>query len=189
MRIYAIVMAMLLSGCAAMAKVGPGDVVIREKMSASLDSAWNRFDAARSAKAEVWTTDGLTLDRLLFYVAVKDGEALDSLAERKDRQIPKFRAAMQPHEIVEMYEVFATYDGSTFRRDKLAPAAFAGGEGFRFEYTRVRKGDEVELRGVGHGAVRDQQLYLVVFEAPRIHYFAKHVKRAEAVARSVRIRG
>lgn len=178
-----------VAGCAAVARVGPGEATVRENLTVTLDSAWNRIERGNSAKAEVWTTDGLTLDRLTFYVGVADGEALAELRQRKDRQIPKFRAAMQPHEIAEMYEVFVTYDGSSFKRDKLAPAQFAGGEGFRFEFTRVRKGDEVEMRGVGYGAVRGGKLYLVVFEAPRIHYFNKHLGRAEAAAKSARVRG
>lgn len=178
-----------VSGCAAMAKVGPGEVTIRESMTVRLDSAWNRLAQGAPAKGEVWTTDGLTLDRLVFYVGIADGEALGELQQRKDRQIPKFRATMQPHEIAEMYEVFVTYDGSTYRRDKLAPAQFAGSEGFRFEFSRLRKGDEVEMRGLGYGTVHGGKLYLMVFEAPRIHYFNKHLGRAEAVAKSARVVG
>lgn len=183
------VLIVFLSGCAAMAKVGPGDVTIREAMTVSLDSAWNRLEQGAPKNTEVWTTDGLALDRLVFYVGIADGQALGELQARKDRQIPKFSASMQPHEIAEMYEVFVTYDGSTFKREKLAPAQFAGGAGFRFDFSRVRKGDEVEMRGVGYAVVRGGKLYMMVFEAPSIHYFNKHLGRAEAAAKSARIKG
>ncbi|HAY29150.1 MAG TPA: hypothetical protein DIT03_11685, partial [Candidatus Accumulibacter sp.] len=136
-----------------------------------------------------WTLDGLPLDRLVFYVGIADGEALADLPQRKDRQVPKYRTTMQAHEIVEMYEVFATHDGSSFQRQKLAPAAFAGGEGFRFEFSRVRKSDELEMRGVGYAAVRGGKLYLLIFEAPRSHYYARHIGRFEALVQSARIRG
>lgn len=178
----------LLSGCAAMSKVGPGEVTVRDSLSVTLDDAWNQFSLGATAKTETWTIDGLPLDRLVFYVGIADGEALGEMSQRKDRQIPKYRTTMQAHEIVEMYEVFATSDGSSFQRQKLAPVPFAGGDGFRFEFSRVRKGDELEMRGIGYGAVRGSKLYLVVFEAPRSHYYARHLSRVEDVAKSVRIR-
>ena len=179
----------LLSGCAGMSKVGPGEVTVRDSLSVTLDAAWNQYALGLTTKSEVWTLDGLPLDRLVFYVGIADGETLAELQRRKDRQIPKFRATMQAHEIVEMYEVFATHDGSSFQREKLAPAHFAGGEGFRFEFSRVRKADELEMRGAGYGAVRGGKLYLLVFEAPRSHYYARNLGRFEAVVSSLRIRG
>ena len=179
----------LLSGCAGMSKVGPGEVTVRDSLVVTLDGAWNQYSIGLTRKSEVWTLDGLPLDRLIFHVGITDGEALAELPQRKDRQVPKYRTTMQAHEIVEMYEVFATHDGSSFQRQKLAPAPFAGGDGFRFEFTRVRKSDELEMRGVGYGTVRGGKLYLVIFEAPRSHYYARNVGRFEAVASSVRIRG
>lgn len=178
----------LLSGCAAMSKVGPGEVTVRDSLAVSLDGPWNQWSLGATKKSETWTIDGLPLDRLVFYVGIADGEALDERRERKDRQIPKYRAAMQAHEIVEMYEIIATYDGSTFQRQKLAPAPFAGGEGFRFEFSRMRKEDELEMRGIGYGVVRAGKLYLVVFEAPRSHYYTRHLSRVEGLLKSVRIR-
>jgi hypothetical protein len=182
-----LLLVLFLSGCAAMAKIEPGEVKLGEAMTATPDSAWNRLAIGTPKNTEVWTSDGLPLDRLVFYVGIADGEPLAPLRERSDRQIPKFRAAMPAHEIVEMYEVFASYDGSTFQRGKLAPAQFASSEGFRFEFARVRKGDELDMRGVAYAAVRGGKLYMLVFEAARTHYYGKHLARAEAVARSVRI--
>ncbi|MEF8753325.1 MAG: hypothetical protein V5B60_05205 [Accumulibacter sp.] len=179
----------LLAGCAGMAKVGPGEVTVRDSLAVTLDGAWNQYAIGLTRKSEVWTLDGLPLDRLVFFVGIADGEALAELAQRKDRQIPKFRASMRAHEVVEMYEVFATHDGSSFQRLKLAPAPFAGGDGFRFEFSRVRKADELEMRGIGYGAVRAGKLYLLIFEAARSHYYARNVGRFEAVVQSVRIRG
>jgi hypothetical protein len=180
---------LILAGCVSMAKVGPGDVVVRERMVVRLDSAWNRFDGGSSEKIELWTTDGLPIDVLRFIVGVQDGEELAKIEGRKDKQLPRFRKTMQPHEIVETVEAYLTANGSTLTRDKLAPAQFGGGEGFRFEYTLLAAGSEVQMKGVGWGVVVGERLYLMLFQAPRIYYFGKNLPRVEAVAQSVVVRG
>jgi hypothetical protein len=100
------------------------------------------------------------------------------------RKPPTFRASMLPSEIVEFYEASVTQGGSTFKLERLAPAQFAGAPGFRFDFSATRKSDDVALRGFGYGAVIKERLYLITFRAPRIHYYAKHLPRAEAVAKS-----
>lgn len=130
-----------------MSKAEPGKVIVRDTISASVDGAWNRPSPGAVQKSETWTIEGLPPDRPVFYSGIADGEALGELQER---QIPKFRAAMRPHAIVERYKVYATYDGSSYRREKLAPAPFAGGEDFRFGFSRRRKGDGFEMRGIDY---------------------------------------
>jgi hypothetical protein len=179
----------LLTSCAGMSKVGPGEVTIKDQMVAKLDSAWNRLEARNAEKTEIWTTDGLTLDSLMFYVGVKDGDPLMELQNRQEKQQPRFHATMQPHEIVELFDAVATENGNRFKLDKLSPMPFAGGNGFRFDFTQIRKGDEIELKGVGYGSLRAGKLYLMVFRAPKVYYFGKHIGRVEAVARSVQVRG
>lgn len=180
---------LLLGGCATVTKVGPGEVAVRDKVEARLDSAWNRMDTAGTARSELWTTDGVSLDILEFYVAIPEGEPLAQLNGRRERQLPRFRNGMAPQEIVELFEALVTEGGNSFRLEKLAPAAFAGGDGIRFEYVLVRKGDEVEMKGLGYAVVRNKQLYLLNYRAPRIYYFDRHLARVESVARSLRIKG
>jgi hypothetical protein len=176
----------LLASCAAMTKVGPGETVVRESLTVRLDQGWNKL-AIGTGKVEIWTTEGLPLDTLRFYVDVKDGEPLQEVRGANQKQVPQFRTAMEPREVVEMFEVSSVADGSRFRLTKLAPANFLGSAGFRFDYTLVRKADEVELKGFGYGAIRDGRLTLIVFEAPKTHYYGKVAPRAEAVVASARI--
>lgn len=189
MRWLLVGLTLLLASCAGMSKIGPGDVTIKDQMVAKLDSAWNRLDAPNSGKAEIWTTDGLPLDSLMFYVGVKDGDPLVELQNRQEKQQPRFNAKMQPHEVVELFDAASTENGSQFKLDKLSPSPFGGNNGFRFDFTMIRKGDEVELKGVGYGSMRAGKLYLMVFKAPKIYYYGKHIGRVEAVARSVQLRG
>ncbi len=170
--------------------IGPGEVVVREHFSIRADGAWSRMEGGKQeSKHDTWTTDGMPLDQLHFFVGIAPGETLVDLRERQDKQIPRFQKNMQAHDIVELYETLSTLDGSTYTRGKLTPTPFAGGNGFRFEFTLVRKGDDVILKGVGYASVQKDQLYLLVFKAPRIHYFAKHLPRVEAIAESAKIIG
>ena len=176
--------ALLLGACAAMPRMAAGPITVKSVMTVTSDGAWNKLDLAARGPGENWTSDGLTLDVLSFFVGLKDGDALASAPMRSSRKPPVFRASMLPNEIVEFYEATMTQDGSTFRLERLAPVPFAGVPGFRFDFSGTRKSDDVALRGFVQGAVIQDRLYLITFRAPRIHYYGKHLPRAEATARS-----
>lgn len=178
----------LLASCFAMVRVGPGTVTVRDALSVTSDGGWNRIDLPGRAAGESWTSDGLTLDLLTFFVGLKEGEPLAPAPRGSARKPALFRASMLANEIVELFEEAATQDGSTFKLERLAPAPFAGAQGFRFEFSMLRKSDDVALRGIAWGAVVKERLYLVAFRAPRLHFFAKHAPRAEATARSALIK-
>jgi hypothetical protein len=190
---WLLVAVLSLAGCVAPISwvgVNPGQAVVCEHLSVQADASWNRLEGgAKEPKHEIWTTDGGPLDQLHFFVGISPGGALVELKNRPGKQVPRFQKGMQSYDILELYETLSTLDGSTFTRGKLTPMTFAGGSGFRFEYTLVRKGDEVTMKGVGYATVQKDQLYLMVFEAPRIHYFAKDLPRVEAMAASARITG
>lgn len=65
---------------------------------------------------------------------------------------------------------------------------FLGAPGFRFEYLLVRKGDDVRLQGVAYGVVRDRQLYLMDYAAPRLGLFPRHRPQVELIARGARLK-
>jgi hypothetical protein len=190
-RAWLLVAALVFTGCVTpitWVGVSPGATLVREHLSVQVDASWNHLEGGSpEAKHDLWTTDGLPLDQLHFFVGISPGEPLVALKNRPDKQVPRFQKDMQAYDIVELYETLSTLDGSTFTRGKLTPMTFAGGNGFRFEYTLVRKGDEVTLKGVGYATVQKDRLYLMVFEAPRIHYFAKDLPRVEAMAASAKI--
>ncbi|HEX6829791.1 MAG TPA: hypothetical protein VF104_12530 [Burkholderiales bacterium] len=187
-RLLGMLAVLLVAGCAAFAAVGPGPVTVGNEMTVSLDGKWNRAPSMFApAKGEMWTAEGVPVDRLVFFVGLAEGDALMKLRGAGDKKLPPFRAVMNPSEIAEFYEAYATADGSSFALKKLEPAPFAGGEGFRFEFEMLRKSDELAMAGVGYGAVRGGKLYLIVFTAPRVHFFPKYLPLVEAIARSTRI--
>jgi hypothetical protein len=183
-----LVLAAVLAGCANVVKVGPGDTVVADRIALKIDGAWNQLNLPGRTTAATWTQDGITLDLLEFYVGLKDGQALGAAAAKEQRPLT-FKAAMQPHEIVSLFQGLYTRDGSSFTLDRLEPAEFLGGSGFRFRYTVVRKADDVKVSGVAWGAVRNNELHAMTFTAPRAGFFGRHEKRVEEIAKSARLRG
>ncbi|MDY0055324.1 MAG: hypothetical protein RBS46_03425 [Methyloversatilis sp.] len=138
---------------------------------------WNRFTPDGSKHREIWTRHGLPLDTLTFFVAVKDGEPLDDLAEKSDKA-PHFRARMSAEDVVALTETMLVGRGGHFELAKLEPAPFAGHDGFRFTFDYVTRAEEVPRRGLGSGAIIDRRLYLILFLAPSGLYFDEGARNA-----------
>ncbi len=175
---------LLLAGCATPASFDAGPVTIQERLVVD-STGWNRFAEPAPAGTEFWTVDGIALDRLRFFVGIGEGETLAKALGK--RALPAFRAGLSAHEIVELYEAFTTEDASSFELARLSPARFLGTDGFRFEFDLTRRLDHLALRGVGYGAVVEGRLYLAIYSAPKLHYFARHLPAAEAAVRSARL--
>ena len=179
----------LLAGCASIDRVDKGDRPVGPRMVVAIESAWNHVLEAGMRPAEVWTMEGLPVDRLLLYSGVKDGEAIHArMAIGKNTKRLNFRASMQPDEIVGLFEGMLTNDGSRFKLVQLAPAEFAGQKGFRFDYALTRKYDNVQLLGMGYGIVNKGELFAIVYMAPQMVFFARHKDRVEQMARAVRLK-
>jgi len=188
-RLAALAVSLLLAACAApVTRVEVGDVTVGKRLSVKVDAAWNQFGGGLTAGIPTWTMEGVTIDALRFYTDIKDGQTLGPGNPPKGRQPLVFKAAMQPADIVALFQSLQTQDGSSFSLDKLEPAEFLGGPGFRFEYSTVRKVDEVPLKGVAYGRVRDGELFLVAYSAPRLVFFPRYQPRVESLIRSSSLR-
>jgi hypothetical protein len=95
---------------------------------------------------------------------------------------------MQPQEIIGLFQGLYTRDGSTFQSGRIDAVQFLGGPGFRFEYSVVRKFDDVQLSGVAWATVRGNELFALTFTAPRAGFFPRHRPRVEQVAASARLK-
>lgn len=189
LRAATLVAALVLAGCAQVTKVASGDTVLRNRLTVTVTTPWNQFERGLGDNTPVWTIDGITVDALQFYVAVKDGELIaPTPSEPKGLTPLAFRAAMQPADIVSLYQGLWTRDGSAFTLEKIEPAEFAGGPGFRFEYQLVRKLDDVRLRGIAWGAVRNGELFLINYAAPRLGFFPRGIGAVEALVKTARVK-
>ena len=181
------VLLLVLAGCANVSKVAEGDAMVANRVALHLDTAWNQVNLPNQSSVTTWTMDGVTVDLLQFYVGVKDGQQIGA-APVKDQRPLNFKAGMLPHEIVSLFEGLYSRDGSSFTLDKLEPAEFMGEKGFRFRYTVVRKFDDVKLSGTAWGAVRNQELFVMTYTAPRAGFYPRYVSRVEQIAKSARLK-
>jgi hypothetical protein len=186
--LLALAAAVFAAGCAQVSKVATGDVTIRDRLIVTTDRPWNQFERGITDNPPTWTQDGLAVDALRFYVGLKDGELLaPTTSDPKATRPLAFRSSMTATDVVTLFEALYSRGGSTFQLDRLAPQPFLGAEGFRFEFSGIRKEDEVRLRGIGWGTVRNGELWVVTYTAPRLSFFDRHLGAAESVVRSARV--
>jgi hypothetical protein len=187
--ILTVILTAVLAACVTASKIDTGEQTVGERLLVTLEGPWNQVNISTMEPAKVWTMEGLPLDQLLIYSGVKNDEKVSGSAPagaaRKDFV---FRSAMQPDEVVTMFEGMLTRDGSQFKLVKLEPASFGGEKGFRFEYSIVRRGDNAQLSGVGFGAVSKGELFSLLYHAPRLTFFPRHQPRVERMARSARLK-
>jgi len=187
-------LALLLAGCASISKV-EGEQVVGGRLVLRLEDAWNKVSLpGQKQPYETWTQEGLSLDQLRFWAGIKPGQALMALPPntsslgQKDPRVPTYTAGMAPDQLVTLFETMYAHDGSLVTIQKVEPASFAGERGVRFEFTVVRKRDDLQLGGVGWVSVRSGDLYAATFLAPRLAFYPRLLPKAETVVRSAAVK-
>jgi len=193
-RITVLVLALALSACTTISKV-EGEQVVNQRMAVTVADAWNKIAPPGATQPyDIWTQEGLFLDQLRLWAAIEPGRLLVATPPapppgQKAPRLPTYLAGMPPDQLVGLFETMYSADGSIVKMNKVEPALFAGERGVRFEFSVTRKGDDVHLNGIGWVSVRKDQLYAATFTAPRLHFFAKLLPKAEAIVRTARIKG
>ena len=152
---------------------------------------WNRSTQRRTGESENWTQHGTGLDDLGFYMGIKKGEALFRQRDKKKDPLPKFDPAMLPTDIVEWFENSAriALTSAVFEVGAVRPAQLAGHPGVEMDFTYATEGDNLERKGTARAAVIGQRLYLITYDAPKIHYFAEGAPTALAIMSTARLTG
>ena len=185
----AAVFVLMLAGCAQVSHVASGEAVVGGRMVVNLDKPWNQFEQVMGDGIPTWTQDGVTVDTLKFYVGLKDGALIAETPSEPKGQVPlAYRSSMPTAEIVALFERLYSRGGSSFTLEKVVPQTFVDTPGFRFEFSSIRNSDDVHLRGVGWGAVRNGELFAIIYTAPRLSFYPAGLPSATAIANSARVR-
>lgn len=153
----------------------------------SAPTGWNRWSKKPIKKGERWSFDGPLLNRIDFFVGLQSGDTFAREANKKREPLPKFAPTMKATDVAEMYEATlrAFGEASDFTLDAIEPAPFSGAKGFRFAFRY--SADELARRGEARGAIVGGRLYLIVLDAPELHYFDAARPGFTAIADSARV--
>jgi hypothetical protein len=192
----------LLGGCASGGSAGsfglnsyrlvePREREVVGNMRVTPTMRWNRAPRTLNdiSREENWTMHGVTLDGLTFVGGLNDGNELVRWQRRTDiRQVPRFRADMSPPEIASMIESYYRIRAGSvsFEMTGLQPRNFLGQPGFQFDYRHLG-GNELERQGRVVGAVIGRRLYMILFDAPKSHYFPTLIPEVERIVASARL--
>jgi hypothetical protein len=185
----------LIAGCVTpYTLVEPKRQTVGGVISVQPGTKWNKVGfTAYQGNLEVWTLDGETLNTLVFFTGVPDGEPLftrrTANPERQEKP-PVFRSTMNPLEVQELLEAtVARYFQTTLAEGRnLQSETIAEGRGFRFE-TRLVGRDEVERYGIFIGTIRNKKLYGAWFQGARLHYFERYRPEFDRLVKSARLVG
>jgi hypothetical protein len=165
-------------------KVAGKLMVVRPK------AGWNKSTARPSNRSERWTRDGLSLNELTFFAGVNDGETLYFMPYGAQQELPKFRSAMLPTELVELFESSnrIVLQSSVFKVESVEPARLGNYNAVRFAYSYAAQDEGLTRKGEGVAAIVGGKLYLVNFIAPAIHYFDRDIDEIRQLVSSMQLR-
>ncbi|MDH3317255.1 MAG: hypothetical protein OER43_16020 [Gammaproteobacteria bacterium] len=185
----------LIAGCVTpYSLVNPERQTVGGVISVQPSTKWNKASLTDyQGSLEVWTLDGPTLNTLVFFTGVPDGEPLFTRRSQNPAQQekpPVFRSTMNALEIQELLEAtVARYFQTTLAEGRnLRSETIAEGRGFRFE-TKLVGRDEVERVGVFVGTIRHKKLYGAWFQGARLHYFERYRPEFDRLVKSARLVG
>jgi hypothetical protein len=176
-----------LASCAS----GPGgklqakgtSTVFDMTIDTSLD--WARM---KSRRQELWTIDGVALNRLIIFSNVKPNEhVFQMLRERKSRPDgPWYRPGMRLDEMEKLVaDGLADQHWAGVETHNLRPHNFGAVEGVRFDLELINPSGLI-YQGTAAVAERDERLTVLVWMAPREHYYGRDVAAVNAMLDGMR---
>lgn len=150
---------------------------------------WNRLDAKAGKNTETWTLDGEQLNDVTFFGGIEAGKPLVKERDKKRDPLPKFTRSTLLIEVPELLEgTYRTHKQiGAFRLLTTEPAKFLDQDGVSFTYEYV-DADLLTRRGEARASIIDGKLYMITFDAPRLHYFDRGISDFRALVSSARLR-
>lgn len=150
---------------------------------------WNRLNGKIGKRTETWTLDGEQLNNVTFYGGIEAGDPLVKERSKKREPLPKFTSSTLLVEVPELLEgTYRTHkDLAAFQLISVEPGPFLGSNGvhFTFEYTDL---DRLTRKGEAKAGIIDGKLYMITFDAPRLHYFDRTVDDFRTLAETATLR-
>jgi hypothetical protein len=183
-----ILIVLTLSGCASYSLVKANTEKTAKTITVMPTTAWTKTPAMIGKKVEVWTHDGILINRLMFIGGVDKDESIFK-APNKDTPMPAFQPEMLPDDIRLLVATsLKNLSGGEIKVDtnNLRPQEFADGFGFRFNIDFYTS-EGLYIKGDAIASVKNEKLYAIVYMAAATHYYEKLKPEVEQVFTSARI--
>lgn len=180
--------ALSLAACTTVTDAPAGGFALGEH-EVTLGREWSDVAIMMQAPkgVHVLSVDGPWLDRFYLTEGLSPGEPLVRAASREHPN-PVFRADMSPQEQVEFVSDSVAALGYVRVETKgLRPATFAGAPAVRFDLVAATK-EGLDISGTGETVMVNGKLKVMLYLAPREHYYASLLPEVESVMRSARVR-
>lgn len=188
-----LILSVVLGGCVmSYTLVAPGAVDLTG-LRVHPGVAWNLAPSSVSPSSrkttQVWTQDGLLLDRLIIIPGVPNGETV-FVSPRNDAALPVFRADMLPNEIEELTEssivkLFGE-GGVSVSTGNLRPHRYGDQRGILFNL-EISVSDGPDYKGLAGSFTAADSLFLMLYFGAEPHYYEKHLAEAERVITGARL--
>jgi hypothetical protein len=161
-------------------------VTVAKLMRVQPPRDWNQLSLKPGKKAETWTLDGEQLNDVTFFGGIAPGEPLIRESSKKRAPLPKLTRDTLLVELPELLETTYRTEKkiSQFKLTGSAPMSFVGHEGigFTYEYT---DNDNLPRMGEARASLARGKLYMVTYDAPRLHFFQKQLLDFRALADTI----
>lgn len=176
---------LVLSSCAAYV-LKPAGANKVANLSFNTHVNWNKTPATFGPKTEVWTVDGILLNRMIFITGVESGKAIFNDVS-KDTPMPKFNSNVLPHELKALIETSLTNtSGGKYpvKTTNLKPMKLNGKQGVGFDL-EFYNADGLLNRGKVAAAVDGDKLNAVIFAAAAVYHYDKYAPEFDAVVKTM----
>ena len=170
--------------------VEPGKVEINKIYSVNTNMKWSQFQE-REYNFLFWTVDGYTLQRIVFFKPLEDGQSLfdyDTLFRKKNEKRPTFNSKMNKFEIKEFFEscIIWSREFTSFETTDIKNYKIGETEGVSFD---IKAQNELGLNYKGFAVVgiKNNKLYSIYFIATEMEFYDRYKKEAEEIIFSVKI--
>lgn len=172
----------------ALKKQGEAVQVADSNLSVTPSRDWNRLSEKIGKNTETWTLDGGQLNDVTFFGGIEPGKPLVKERSKKYDPLPKFTQSTLLIEIPELLEgTYRTYkDLAAFTVGSSSPTKFLNREGIRFSYEFTDR-DGLTRKGEAVATIFEKKLYMVTFDAPRLHYYDRLINDFRALVQSARM--
>lgn len=184
-RFLLIAAACALASCVATPQIAPaGQFQSEADFSVTLPSDWSQWPSQinYATQGEFLTKDGVFLNRLHF-VTLDDGGSL--LRAARNAEVPRYSAGASELEIVDMLTSSLERIGyNSVEADNIRPATFDGVDGLRFGISG-RWENGLNVRGDVAAVREGDQLNLILFLAPEMHYYGRLAEEVDTIMSSM----